>query len=378
MSLMGDKQAVNVRKYLLNNTQLKIVDGFPQKDNPQKRVFKHAKLSTCIFVCSKQKPDQNTEFIVRIHPGKQIETPYEKALTVNTRLITKLDPKNEPIPSCNKKDWKIMKKVLAIPYYTQLGTVAKQYQGEVNETMNEAFLHEDDKYVKVLRGANITLYKVRKASQGEIKYINDMGFLKAKKAKSKSFHFKLQRIGFQRSSPQNNFRRLIAAPIPKGVFCFDTVSYVTSESCKIPMPVLLGLLNSKLYDWFFRLTSTNSKVNEYQFNNLPCFNITEKKSSKEQQALIKEELWAPILNEVEEEISANNIVPSWTLDVIEKLSNLAVTSESKRKLTKRSDRSSLGTETKKIQRYLDEIICTIFQIDSLEQKYIEARIKKML
>jgi hypothetical protein len=33
---------------------------------------------------------------------------------------------------------------------------------------------------------------------------------------------------------------------------------------------LLALLNSKLLDWYFRLGSTNSKVNEYQFNNLPC------------------------------------------------------------------------------------------------------------
>ncbi|MGH7773475.1 MAG: hypothetical protein ACREQA_14720, partial [Candidatus Binatia bacterium] len=32
---------------------------------------------------------------------------------------------------------------------------------------------------------------------------------------------------------------------------------------------LLAFLNSQILDWYFRLGSTNSKVNEYQFNALP-------------------------------------------------------------------------------------------------------------
>src|SRR5208337_504180 len=87
---------------------------------------------------------------------------------------------------------------------------------------------------------------------------------------SKAYAHRFERIGFQRSSPQNNFRRIIACSVPKGEYCFDTVSYVPENETRLQLPLLMALLNSRLLEWYFRLGSTNSKVNEYQFNILPC------------------------------------------------------------------------------------------------------------
>jgi hypothetical protein len=50
MALLGDEQAVGVRKLLLNRTALAAVEAFPQKDDQRHRVFEDAKLSTCVFV----------------------------------------------------------------------------------------------------------------------------------------------------------------------------------------------------------------------------------------------------------------------------------------------------------------------------------------
>ena len=65
---------------------------------------------------------------------------------------------------------------------------------------------------------------------------------------------------------------MIAAYIPAGELCFDTVSYIPAGllSTRLSLDLILALLNSKLLEWSFRLGSTNSKVNEYQFNILPC------------------------------------------------------------------------------------------------------------
>jgi hypothetical protein len=122
----------------------------------------------------------------------------------------------------------------------------------------------------VLRGANVCLYTLREASQGEPLYLDAAGFLADKPADAKAHHSRQGRIGFQRSSPQNNFRRIIAAPIPPRQFCFDTISYIPDAQSSLPPRFLLALLNSALANWYFLLGSTNSKVNEYQFNNLPC------------------------------------------------------------------------------------------------------------
>ena len=113
------------------------------------------------------------------------------------------------------------------------------------------------------------LYKLRGASQGEALYLLKENYLHGKRPDAKAWHHKQHRIGFQRNSPQNNFRRLIACYIPAGHFCCDTVSYFPEKEAKLPLNVLMALFNSKLLDWFFRLGSTNSKVNDYQVKVLP-------------------------------------------------------------------------------------------------------------
>lgn len=156
--------------------------------------------------------------------------------------------------------------------------VAVSFQGEVNETNERAAgtLSEGSDHPLALRGANVCLYAVREASQGEEVHVNVERFLRGKGRETKAYAFEHERVGFQRSSPQNNFRRIIAARILRGAFCLDTVSYVTDASCKIDLDLLLALLNSKILDWYFRLGSTNSKVNEYQFDALPVPELIER------------------------------------------------------------------------------------------------------
>ena len=105
--------------------------------------------------------------------------------------------------------------------------------------------------------------------KGEAIYLDVAAYMHGKAPGTKAYHSLEKRVGFQRSSPQNNFRRIVACHIPADSHCLDTISYVPSSDSKVPLPLLLGVLNSKLLDWYFRLGSTNSKVNEYQFRSLP-------------------------------------------------------------------------------------------------------------
>jgi hypothetical protein len=54
--------------------------------------------------------------------------------------------------------------------------------------------------------------------------------------------------------------------VPQGLFSFDTVLMVIPN--KIDILVLLGLLNSDLWEWRFRCTSTTNHVNEYELVDL--------------------------------------------------------------------------------------------------------------
>ena len=70
--------------------------------------------------------------------------------------------------------------------------------------------------------------------------------------------------------------------MPAGEFCFDTVSYIPRASgTLVDLDLLLAVMNSKLIDWYFTIGSTNSKVNEYQFNILPFPAFRQQASAKE-------------------------------------------------------------------------------------------------
>lgn len=248
------------------------VHAFPQKDDPHRRVFRDAKLSTVVFGMLKTAdPTQKVKaFRSTRHPGKEFES-EAPSLLIATADLPSYDPSNVTIVSCSQTDWDLAVRLMKQGHFRRLGELCTQYQGEVNETTDKRFLSDTvGDGQEVLRGASVCLYAIREASQGVSKFIVQSEFLNGKAKDGKSWHFQETRVGFQRSAPQNNFRRIIAAPIPKGEFCFDTISYIPASASQLSPELLLGLLNSQLLEWYFRLGSSNSKLNEYQFDNLPC------------------------------------------------------------------------------------------------------------
>jgi hypothetical protein len=71
MALLGDEQSAGVRKFLLESTELKSIESFPQKDDPSRRVFPEAKLSTTVFYLRSGIP--NSKFAVTTHPGGTLD-----------------------------------------------------------------------------------------------------------------------------------------------------------------------------------------------------------------------------------------------------------------------------------------------------------------
>ena len=269
MALLGDEQSSGVRKLLHDEAVLMAVEAFPQKDDARNRVFEDAKLSTCIFVA--QRSDANIPLRVRVHPGKELSA-LSPTLTIERGHTSVYDPENLPILACTQEDWQIATRIVTSGRTVRLGTLCRAFQGEVNETTDGSkgnISDNCDDGPQVLRGSSICLYVVRQASQGEAMHLRREKYLAGKKADAKAWHHKYRRVGLQESCPQNNFRRLIASLIPAGEFCNHKINYFPEPEAKLPLEFVLGLLNSKLADWYFRLGSTNAAVSHYQLYNLP-------------------------------------------------------------------------------------------------------------
>ncbi len=139
MALLGDEQARDVRQMILTTSGLVAVESFPQKDNPLKRVFLEAKLSTVVFVTRGRY--SGLPFSVRTHPYGFLDS-RTPALKMRPDQISAFDPENMPILSCTQRDWDLATRLLD-SNIVRMSTLATHHQGEVNETTHARFLSEN-------------------------------------------------------------------------------------------------------------------------------------------------------------------------------------------------------------------------------------------
>jgi hypothetical protein len=387
MAVLGDEQAAEIRRLILDAGAFTSVDAFPQKDDPTRRVFPEAKLSTAVFSLIKTADEaaRNEPFVSRVHPAQYIE-PGSPALSLSASEIPSYDPSNLTIVSCSQEDWDLAVRITRSDRMQRFSDICTSFQGEVNETTDRqkgVISVKPSDGVLILRGANVCLYVIREASQGEPLYLRVSKYLAGKASGSKAYHANARRVGFQRSSPQNNFRRLVACMLAGGTHCFDTISYIPESESKIPLEVVLGLLNTKLLDWYFRLGSTNSKVNEYQFNNLLCPRFAEHGTASDRRLCDKAvvAIEASNFKEAFEVLRPALATPPFGVavrDTIAELVQRIIAAEQRRGEIARSERSVLSAEAQPYQDLIDRLLYAMAGLSDEEARGLEERLARML
>jgi hypothetical protein len=168
----------------------------------------------------------------------------------------------------NESELDIVKRILE-NVTTKLKDFGRCYEGEINLTFHKKFLSSKDSFAQLIKGAAIQKYQIlSEMSQGEIQYLNAEAFLK-NNTSPKSRHHKVRRIVMQGITGVNEAVRLKMTIIDKGIYCGNSANYILLEDSRVHEKYLLGLLNSSLMNWYFKLFSTNSNVNGYQVDVLP-------------------------------------------------------------------------------------------------------------
>ena len=291
------------------------------------------------------------------------------------------DRENYTVPCCQQKDWEIVTKLLNASSIKHLGDYCKAYQGEVNETTDgrRGFISKDPKDgPQILRGSTITLFVIREQSQGENIYLKKGKYLDEKKGSEKAWHHKYDRIGWQESSAQNNFRRIISAKIPKGEFCNHKINYIPENQSDLPIEMLLALLNSKISDWYFRLGSTNNAVSHYQIYNLPAPSFKAVDIAVDFKTLIERESWEELLTLLKNACDGSGLMPVQVMDALVELCKRIEIIESKRPIKARSERANIDVQAQRLQDIIDAVICRCYGLTEDETIYINNRLLEML
>ena len=383
MALLGDDQAADLRRHMIAAGDFVGIEAFPQKDSPKKRVFEDAKLSTTVFAFAKGKDANPHPFKSRVHPEKTVieDSP---ALTLTADTIPLYDPANFTIVSCAQDDWDLATRIIKSRRMSRLQEHAEFFQGEVNETNERAngTLVSECEGKLVIRGASVCLYLARSASQGTDLFLNANAFTKGKGADTKAFHHVYPRVVWQESSPQNNFRRIIAGMLPANEFCNHTINYLPEHLSALPLAFICGLLNSVLSDWYFRLGSTNAHVSHYQICNLPCPVFRSKPTTKE--AAIGKKL-AELLADSKPESALPLLAPLLEtapfspvlIDTVVLAVDRIVEAEKRRGSMSRSDRSALSSKAQPFQDFLDELFFAMAGLSPEEVVGLRSRYEQM-
>ncbi len=272
MSILADQQASHLRKSLLQQNKIHKIDAFPQKDDPNRRVFREAKLPTCIIILSNS--SQRKIIDITVHPGNLLEE-ISGDFSCTLAEIKALDEDNLSIPLLSsQEEVKVLRRFLPQNKMQKMKDICPTYQGEINETtMDDLISIDPGKGSRILRGGNIQRYKfISEPKQGISKYL-DVAAYNQKIGGERTAHTLKSRIGYQRNAALDSWRRLIFAPLPMPSYCFDSVSYLLVDD-KNHAFALLALLNSRLLEWRFSLTSTNNHVSTSEIAALPIPEFT--------------------------------------------------------------------------------------------------------
>ncbi|MEA5531819.1 Eco57I restriction-modification methylase domain-containing protein [Dolichospermum sp. UHCC 0684] len=277
-SYLADNSSKGVRDYYFKNQHILFIDSFPERDDPKKRLFESVKMSVCILM-SKKRLLEDYSFILKVHANRTLKNYYY--VEFNKKEIYDFDPINAVIPNLKKEDKNIFLKYYKSTSNFCYSELFECIEGELNMTFHKSYMTNNIQNPLIVKGAQIQRYFItNKPSQGIIEFVDKASFIKDYPNSKKTYHHRLQRIAFQGISGANDKIRIISTLINKDIYCANSCNYIISkeDNQTISIIAMLGVFNSKLTNWIFRKTSTNSNVNCYEINNLRLPIILKKKS----------------------------------------------------------------------------------------------------
>jgi len=267
LAIASDFSCARTRNYILKELSLLQLECFPQKDDPRDRVFEDAKLSTCILIA--HKGGGTIKFAVCIYPGKSF-TDAPKKVDVSLKDIESVDPDVLPIPLVTQAEWNLAVKIHSFLPIVCISQIASLTRGEINQTTFSEFITSDRLHHEMIKGVEIDRYGEHLyLSQGEKQWFDKDSFHAKTKGDKAIPSF---RIGVQRITGIDDRIRLIATLINRCVYFADSTNSIISDDPK-KLYFLLSLLNSRLFNWRFKLTSTNNNVSTNELDHLPIRQI---------------------------------------------------------------------------------------------------------
>jgi Alw26I/Eco31I/Esp3I family type II restriction m6 adenine DNA methyltransferase len=258
ITLLNDKQSELLRKRIINKYKLLKIYIIPEKNE----FFPDISQAFCFFALDKSAPGN----VIKINPQVISSRDFKnKGVEVTVSHIEKISD-TAPIVIENEIGWRILEKLNALPKLGTLSSICNA-RGELDLTLDKGFITKEKTSFPLLRGNNVSEFTYTASEY----YANEK-FIS--KLSEKQKYILKERIVCQQISNINLEKRLKFTKIPGNMILGNSCNFLTfNESLfgtqGVSLDYLLGVLNSLLLNWRFKITNSNNHISNYELAELP-------------------------------------------------------------------------------------------------------------
>jgi Alw26I/Eco31I/Esp3I family type II restriction m6 adenine DNA methyltransferase len=257
-TILNDRHSEKLRNQIFENYKLSTIYAISEKND----FFLDVAQAFCFFSINKAQKGKEISIIEGVTSEKDFE---KKAVSTS---ISQLKEISSSIILESNLGMRILQKIHRNPRLASLVNVVN-LRGELDLTLHKSFISTVPTKYRLVKGANVKEFVLATSQE----YVTE-DFLEVINGKHE--YVKSTRIVCQQISNIHASKRL--------KFTFIERDYVLGNSCNfialrtenvlfggngISLHYLLGILNSVLLDWRFRLSNSNNHVANYELNELP-------------------------------------------------------------------------------------------------------------
>jgi DNA-cytosine methyltransferase len=254
-SILTDKTCEKLRKKIITDYHIISIKNIPENN----KFIKAQQALTAILIDKKGSTVSNP--LTNI--CKSYRSEGDELAIVNVKKLANRD-NGYTVLALNQNELDQIEKMSAHPKLRDLPFL-KNLRGELDLTINKGSILDINTPYKLVRGRNIGYYKeVATNIQNYVspEFVNET---------SKHAYINMERLACQQISNIAKERRLTFTKVQPMSVLANSCNFIAvgQNDYKIDANYIIGLLNSKLMNWFFKLHSSNNHINNYEINNFP-------------------------------------------------------------------------------------------------------------
>lgn len=259
-SILSDKTCSKLRTRILNTCNVKSIRLISENNS-----YVLSSQALCSLLLYKGQPTK------KIKIDGSFNGDINQGFVVSIKDI--LDEKTgNAILVLSNHEYVIRKKMMEYPRIGDIRYIVN-LRGELDITLNSKFITDKVTSFKFYRGRNIGFYDI--VESNKVEYVSEQ-FVSGTAKKKYIYE---SRLVCQQVVNMAKKKRISFTLVPNNCVLGNSCNFVSvmPNDDGVDNYFLLGILNSTLIEWFFKLTSSNNHINNYEIDNFPIPTLYSKK-----------------------------------------------------------------------------------------------------